>query len=187
MADPGDPHTDDDHDDRIGFSSAASLTGRRRASEAVPDPVEPPLPAWAIETPAPVAPTPVAPVARDPAFGRRDVEAADVPQGAMGLYAVYALILFAVPTFGVSALVGLAAVVRRPVPEQEPAASHFVYQRRTLLAAGAAAAIGAVLILVSLGVFVLFAMAAWVVARGGAGVFRLKAGRPINDPRGWWI
>lgn len=175
----------DDHDDLIGFSSAAALAGRTRRAEPASRPAvaEPDLLAWAEETPAPVAPA--APAAPTP-FGRRD-EPIPITEGALELYAVYALILFAVPTFGASALVGLLAVIRRAPPEQEPAASHFVYQKRTLLAAGAAAAIGAVLILVSLGVFVLFAMAAWVVARGGAGVFRLKAGRPIADPRGWWI
>lgn len=182
----------DDHDDRIGFSSAAALAGRLRRAEPAPQPVaaEPELPAWARETPAPVvaaAPvaTPAASAAATP-FGRRD-EPMPITEGALGLYAVYALILFAVPTFGASAMVGLLAVFRREPPDQEPARSHFIYQKRTLFAAGIAAAIGAVLILVNLGVFVLFAVVVWIVVRGAAGVFRLKAGQPIARPLSWWI
>ncbi len=177
----------DDHDDHIGFSSAAALAGRVRRTEPVPQPVamEPQLPAWARETPAPAAP--VARTAQAAAaFGRRD-EPMPITEGALGLYAVYALILFAVPTFGASAMVGLLAVIRRAPPEQEPARSHFIYQKRTLFAAGIAAAIGAVLILVNLGVFVLFAVVVWIVVRGAAGVFRLKAGQPIPRPLSWWI
>ena len=181
----------DDHDDRIGFSSAAALAGRVRRVEPAPRPVavEPDLPAWARETPATVSPaTPVKRTGQPDAqpFGRRD-EPMPVTEGALGLYAVYAMILFAVPTFGASAMLGLLAVIRRAPPEQEPARSHFIYQKRTLFAAGITAAIGAVLILVNLGVFVLFAVVIWIVVRGAVGVFRLKAGQPIPRPLNWWI
>ena len=46
MAEPGDPQHPDDHDDHVGFSSAASLQGRPR--ESAPEPVAEPEP-----TPAP--------------------------------------------------------------------------------------------------------------------------------------
>lgn len=182
MAEPGDH---DDHDDQIGFASAAALAGRAR------EPVAPvqtetqmqaqPLPAWAIETPMPARPS------LRSAFGRRDGEPVAMPDGAVGLFVVYVLILFAVPTFGLSALLALAAVLRRQPPEQELAASHFVYQKRTLLAAAAAAVLGVLLIVINLGVFVLFAMAVWVMVRGAVGVFRLKAGHAIPKPLSWWI
>ncbi len=176
MAEPGDH---DDHDDHIGFASAAALAGRTREPAA---PVQSqPLPAWAIETPMPARPS------LRSAFGRRDGEPVAMPEGAVGLFAVYVLILFAVPTFGLSALLALAAVVRRQPPEQEMAASHFVYQKRTLIAAALAAVLGVLLIVINLGVFVLFAMAVWVMVRGAVGVFRLKAGHAIPKPLSWWI
>ena len=107
------------------------------------------------------------------------------PIAPMSLYAVYVLILLAVPTLGVSALVGLLAVTRRDAPRDGLAASHFIYQQRTLLAAAAAAAAGAVLVMVNVGVFVLFVLAVWVLARGAFGVWKLKNGRAVPNPRHW--
>lgn len=180
MAEPGDH---DDHDDQIGFASAAALAGRTRATQTQAQASVPPqpTPAWAIETPMPARPS------LRSAFGRRDAEPVAMPEGAVGLFAVYVLILFAVPTFGLSALLALAAVLRRDPPEQDLAASHFVYQKRTLIAAAGAAVAGVLLIVINLGVFVLFVMAVWVMARGAVGVFRLKAGHAIPKPLGWWI
>ena len=105
----------------------------------------------------------------------------------MGLYAVYALILFAVPTLGVSALIGLFAVTGRVGPEDALSRSHFVYQQRTLWTAVVAVLIGLIFFLVPLGPAILFAAALWLVIRGAAGVGALMGGRPIADPRGWWI
>ena len=107
----------------------------------------------------------------------------------MGLYAVYALILFAVPTMGVSAAIGLFAVTGRSRPEDDLSASHFIYQRRTLWAAAVAAVAGVILLAApfALGVPILFGLALWMVLRGAWGVWTLKSGREIADPRGWWI
>lgn len=106
-----------------------------------------------------------------------------------GLFLGYALILFAVPTLGVSVIVGLLAVMGRGVPEDAVARSHHLYQRRTLFAAAVVAVVGLVLIAApfALGVPVLFLLALWVILRGAAGVMALKAGRPIRHPLGWWI
>ena len=146
-------------------------------------PVEAPpvevLPAWATETPR-------AQNAAKPAFGRADTPAAPL-EGAMGLYTIYALILFAVPTLGVAALVALVAVIGRPAPQQGLALSHYLYQKRTLWIAAIAAALGVVLIAVNLGVFVLFLLAVWTVIRGATGILRLSAGRPIARPNGWFF
>ena len=246
MAEPGDPNAPDDrapvnsapddhsHDDLIGFTSPASLTGRERARldapgaapkppvdmevEDEPDLFDPPPrhpfpadrpefePVRAAPAPEPSpepAPEPIAaprvpdlgavpswarttasasprPSVRDAApFGR----AAAPVEGAMSLYAVYALILFAVPTLGVSALIALVAVTGRPGPEQALARSHFVFQQRTLWIAAIAAILGAVLIAVNLGVFVLFIMAVWVLVRGASGLLALAGGKPIANPR----
>lgn len=181
MADPGDH---DDHDDQIGFASAAALAGRMREADPVQGRPQP-LPAWAIETP----PTVTSPEksSQASAFGRRDGGSVTLPEGAVSLFAVYGLILFAVPTLGASALLALAAVMTREPPEHDLAASHFVYQKRTLLAAAAAAVLGVLLIVINLGVFVLFTMAVWVMVRGAVGVFRLKAGEAISRPLGWGI
>lgn len=242
MAEPGDPHAPDDHDDLVGFASSASLQGRARtpdepgteeapqapepdpepdspfapdlftASVAASIPVEPeleassataqepqPEPEWtAAEEPAARAPTaPVSPVAAasvfepSPDFSSRPQrrEPPAIPGGGMGLYAVYALLLFAVPTLGVSAIIALFAVTGRPGPEDPLSQSHFVYQQRTLWTAAVAVGVGAVFFLVpfGLGPAIMFVAALWLVVRGAFGVWALKAGRPIADPRGWWI
>ncbi|MBW8304204.1 MAG: serine/threonine protein kinase [Brevundimonas sp.] len=107
----------------------------------------------------------------------------------MGLYAVYSLILFAVPTLGVSAIIGLLAVTGRAGPEDSLSQSHFIYQQRTLWTAAVAVAVGLIFFLVPFGFgpAIMFLAALWLVVRGAAGVWALKAGRPIAHPRGWWI
>jgi uncharacterized membrane protein len=217
MAEPGDlpPRNDslndlgDDHDDDlIGFASPASLQGRARTPEPEPEPEvlpdpepepelfdtiedEPPLPEPEPEPePVPAAAESIFQPSR--AFStrsRRSQEPAPLPGGGMGLYAVYALILFAVPTLGVSAAIGLFAVTGRAGPDDELSSSHFVYQQRTLWAAAVAAVAGVILLAApfALGVPILFALAIWMVVRGASGVWTLKSGRAIADPRGWWI
>ncbi|MDI6623911.1 MAG: hypothetical protein QME55_04205 [Brevundimonas sp.] len=224
MAEPGDPHAPDDHDDLIGFASPASLQGRARTPEALepepkpepepePEPApgshpEPdllsashpaePEPAPAEPSPEPEAPsvagTPVSAASvfePSPEFSsrRRRREPPAIPGGGMGLYAVYALILFAVPTLGVSAIIGLLAVTGRAGPEDPLSQSHFIYQQRTLWTAGVAVAVGLIFFLVPFGFgpAIMFLAALWLVARGAVGVWSLKAGRPIANPRGWWI
>ncbi len=120
---------------------------------------------------------------------QRRRESPAIPGGGMGLFAVYALILFAVPTLGVSAVIGLLAVTGRAGPEDPLSQTHFIYQQRTLWTAAVAVAVGLIFFLVPFGFgpAIMFAAALWVVARGAAGVWALKAGRPIADPRGWWI
>lgn len=198
---PKDPTPDHDPDDLVGFASPASLAGRPRAPEFAPEPdlapepappadpepviaAEPVPPAPDPVVPPPTAPRPPAPEP-EPTFGRRDREA--VPEAPIGLNAVYALILFAVPTFGVSAIIGLASVLFRDAPTEEPWASHHLYQLRTLWAAAIVAVIGVILIVVNLGVFVLFALVLWLVARGAWGVWLATRGRAVPNPRGWWI
>jgi len=216
MAEPGDPHAPDDHDDLVGFATPASLQGRPRTPPPEPSPPEPEPDLFT----APVAPT--APVEPEPAMIRLDPapeplstqperpappvasifepspefqarqrrrESPAIPGGGMGLYAVYALILFAVPTLGVSAVIGLLAVTGRSGPDDPVAQTHFVYQQRTLWTAAVAVAVGLIFFLVpfGLGPAIMFVAALWLVARGAAGVWALKAGRPVAKPRGWWI
>jgi uncharacterized membrane protein len=205
MAEPGDPKAPDaaqpepDMDEAVGFASPASLAGRpREVTPPVasmppepepepelfpapePHPAQPavdPTPAWARETPQPAAYA---------GFGARRDAPAEI-EGTSGLYSVYALILFAVPTLGVSAVIALLAVTGRAGPAGDVAASHFVFQQRTLWAGGVVALAGAILVVVGLGVFVLFALAVWLILRGAAGVLKLKAGRAMPNPRGWLI
>ncbi len=142
-----------------------------------PAPLSDPTPAWARETP-------VEPKPSFAGFGSRRETPAEV-EGGLSLYAVYALILFAVPTLGVSALIALVAVTGRPGPQGDVAASHFIFQQRTLWAGAVVALLGGILIAVGLGVFVLFILALWLILRGAGGVLKLKAGRPIRNPRAW--
>ena len=213
--DPNAPQNSDPElhdDDLIGFASPAALEGRMRAPAPPPVATEPeapaPEPERVVAEPGPVhtpvseiaAPIPSPPPAPEPipqwaretpmsgqpvgVFANRREEPAPI-DGAMGIYAVYALILFAVPTLGVSALIALLAVTGRAGPQGEVAASHFIFQQRTLWAGAVVALLGAILIAVGLGVFVLFVLAVWLILRGAGGVLKLKAGRPIERPRAW--
>ena len=98
------------------------------------------------------------------------------------LYVGYALILFAVPTFGVAAGIGLLPMWRKAPPADPLARSHIIFQQRTLMAAVAAIVGGMVLILINVGVFVLFVMAVWTIVRGALGLKDLLEGRPIRHP-----
>ena len=208
MAEPGDPDhdADHDHDADIGFVSPASLAGRRREvepepasePEIVPDrePEPQPEPELNFEPSvrevepvlAPAAPPRASTFDLSPDRRRdRDTQTSPQPEKAMSLYAVYALILFAVPTMGVSALIGLLAVTGREPPASGIGRGHFIYQQRTLLSAAVIALLGAILIVVNIGVFVLFVLALWIMARGAFGVLRLQAGRPIDKPLNWLI
>lgn len=169
-----------------------------------PKPSDPSSTGWSVDTPLAaeraavdaLGPLSAAPAfsrpAAAPAFGRADQKdrrngSGDAPEGATGLYTIYALILFAVPTFGVAAMIGLLMVWMRPKPEQHLARSHFEFQTRTLWIAAIAAVVGAVLVAVNLGVLVLFLMAVWVIVRGAWGVMTLAAGKPVANPRTWTI
>lgn len=101
----------------------------------------------------------------------------------MGLYAIYVLILLAVPTFGASAVLALLAVTVRRASDDALARSHFIYQQRTLWIAAVTAVVGALLVVINVGVFVLFLLALWVLARGASGVWKLKDGKPVSNPR----
>lgn len=103
----------------------------------------------------------------------------------IGLSATYALILLAVPTFGVAAVVGLASVLWGEAPQDDLARSHREYQKRTLIAALGAIVGGALLIIVNIGVFVLFIGLVWTLVRGMRGLRALQHGRLIVNPRSW--
>lgn len=213
MAEPGDPRKpEDDFDDQIGFCTPESVAGRpvEPASEPDPEPVdqapepepEPELESDPAPTPVHEKPTPEPeapqmsepdphpePVASGPAFVSRaerrralDEEPKDRLTWAL---TIYALILFAVPTLGFSAIVGLLAVTGRTVNASPFLFSHYVYQQRTLWIAAIGALLALILIPVGLGVFVLFVLAVWTLVRGMAGVWRLKNAQPISDPRTW--
>lgn len=197
MAEPGDQNPDDDH--AVGFFSAEALAGRTRTPEPEPEP-EPEEPEFEFDAPEPEPepepepkPEPEpdwqdrvsqagAAMRGDQRFGRRKARGVE---GSTGLYATYALILLAVPTIGASALLALLSVLGREGPSDPVARSHFVFQQRTLFIAALVAVLGAVLIIIGLGVFVLFVLAIWMMARGAVGVMKLKADQPIADPRKW--
>lgn len=208
MAEPGDPKGPDahdgdqdhdhDHDAHVGFVSPACLVGVPRAPEREPEPEvqSEPEAESKPETGAarssererdlfdPPEPAPVTP-AFNPTAAPRAFAAPAARPAPMSLYAVYVLILLAVPTLGLSAVLALLAVTGRDGPDEPLAGSHFVYQQRTLWSAAVAAVLGGLLVIVNIGVFVLFLLALWVLARGAFGVLRLKAGRPIDNPRSW--
>ena len=209
MAEPGDPNRPDDEeaakappaghawdDDHVGFATPASLTPqpvRRPEPDPAPEPAPEPTPESIFAAPAPdlfstptLEPAPVPTPDWAVETPRPDRTPPNVT-GSLNLYANYALILFAVPTLGVSAVIGLLAVTGREAPADPVARSHFIYQQRTLWTGAVVALLGAILIVVNIGVFVLFALALWMLARGAVGVFRLKAGQPISHPRHWFI
>lgn len=206
MAGPGDPDTPDDDDDLVGFSSPASLEGRRRAAQAQGQGFTPPVfdePAPDLFDPAPSRPEPAAPPVNagsifepSPEFEASErrrhappAEPAALPGDGVRLYAIYALILLTVPTFCLAGLIGLLAVWRQAGPQDALSQSHFIYQKRTLMVGAATAIVGIILLAFpfALGVPVLFLLFIWLVLRGASGVWTLKAGRPIARPLGWWI
>lgn len=192
MAGPGDQNPDDDHE--VGFFSAEALAGRSRVPEPEPEPEPEAEPELEFDAPEPEPEPEPEPAWQDKVsqagvamrgeerFGRRKARGVE---GSTGLYATYALILLAVPTLGVSALLALLSVLGREGPPDPVARSHFIFQQRTLYIAALVALFGAVLIIIGLGVFVLFVLAIWMVARGAVGVMKLKADQPIADPRKW--
>lgn len=103
----------------------------------------------------------------------------------IGLSATYALILLAVPTFGVAAVVGLASVLWGTEVEDDLGRNHREYQKRTLTIALASIIAGAILIVINVGVFVLFVMLIWTLLRGMRGLRALQQGQKIQNPRGW--
>ncbi|WP_217431815.1 hypothetical protein [Brevundimonas vesicularis] len=209
MAEPGDPKDpaaprdhDHDHDAEVGFVSPASLAGRARerqpepfpTDEREPDLFDPPELAPGpfdrsgptIRPTAPFSPRSEATPAVRAVRQRLTAEAAPRREGPvvpMRLYAIYVLILLAVPTLGVSCLVALLAVMRRDGATDQLEHSHAVYQQRTIVGAVGAAVVGALLIVVNIGVLVLFALAIWVLARGAFGVLKLKSGQAVPHPR----
>lgn len=200
MAEPGDPRKpEDDFDDQIGFCSPQSVAGRpvERTPEREPEPEpvaetapEPRMEDAVAEPEPPVAapepePEP-APVFVSRAERRRALDEEPKDRLTWAL-TIYALILFAVPTLGFSAILGLLAVTGRTVNASPFLLSHYVYQQRTLWTAAIAALVGLILIVVNLGIFVLFLLAVWTIARGAAGLWRLKNAQPISDPRTWFF
>jgi uncharacterized membrane protein len=211
MAEPGDPRTpEDDFDDQVGFCSPQSVAGRPVEPEREPDPepaAEPAVHAAPEPDPAPPGPEPrmedavaepeppapepepepePAPVFVSRADRRRALDEEPKDRLTWAL-TIYALILFAVPTLGFSAVLGLLAVTGRTVNASPFLLSHYVYQQRTLWTAAIAALVGLILIVVNLGVFVLFLLAVWPIARGAAGIWRLKNAQPISNPRTWFF
>lgn len=114
-------------------------------------------------------------------YSRTGAEAASADL--TGLYAGYALILLAAPTFGAAALIGLLRVWGRAAPVDPLLRSHFEFQKRTLIGALLAIIIGALLVVVNVGVFLLFVMVIWTIVRGALGLKALLEGRAIADPR----
>lgn len=202
-AEPAPTSAEPDHDDLIGFTSAASLSGvacppdwGRKVEPDLFAPAARPvnrLAALRAETfKTAAATTAIDPADHLPAAPSIDGEpagrpAAEPAEGAMGLFAVYALLLGAVPTLGASALVALIAVTVRPRPSQPLARSHFDFQKRTVWIAAIAAVLGVVLIAVNIGVPVLFILAVWMLARGAWGLTTLAQGASIKKPRQWLI
>lgn len=102
--------------------------------------------------------------------------------GLASLYATYALILFAVPTFGAAAALGLLRLWGRPLPADPLERSHFIFQLRTLKAAVVSIMVGGLLIIFGVGVFVVFVMAVWTIIRGTLGLRSLLLGQSIRQP-----
>lgn len=211
--DPAAAPEDHDHDAHVGFVSPASLAGRTREpqpfaqDEREPDLFDPPEPqpfdlsgqmtrptapftpqprpeaVQAAQTPTRVTPPLVTDEVRERLNRQDAAPRREGPVVPMRLYAVYVLILLAVPTLGVSCLVALLAVMRRDGSTDQLEHSHAVYQQRTIVGAVGAAVVGALLIVVNIGVLVLFALAIWVLARGAFGVLKLKSGQAVPHPR----
>ncbi|HEY0052513.1 MAG TPA: hypothetical protein VGB49_03785 [Caulobacteraceae bacterium] len=197
MADPRDSgpsggQSHDDLDHLVGFASPGSLHGRERPRPpVVTAPVaSPPPPPPAFDPIPPVQHQPLAQPAagdfRSRAEQRRAAEQALDRTGFVPCASVYVLIIGAV-LFGVSIPFGLFIAHTSKRGATPWIRSHYVYQIRTLWIAVAVAVIGAVTVLIGLGVFILSLLAAWMVLRGAYGVVRLMAGKAMTRPETWLI
>lgn len=216
MAEPGEPKSNDqDLDAEIGFCTPESLkaqaaqpaTADNKATDAevTTGPAvmhEADMELFAPPEPAPFAPEPAvfeAAVSQDNVAAatagvpmnriRARLTESDEPRrkAPVGLYAIYMLVLLALPTFGVSVLIGLLAMYRRELPKDKMEASHFIYLKRTMWAATVAILLGGVLVVVNIGVFVVFLAAVWILVRGTYGVLKLKANAAIPNPKSWLL
>lgn len=188
MAEPGDPRKpEDDFDDLVGFRSPQSIAGRLVSRESGVMSVgsvahmSAPSASFAVESAGGLS---AAPSSRDE---RRRILADEPKDRLTWALTLYGLILLAVPTLGFSAVLGILAVTGRATDASPFLTSHYVYQRRTLWGAAIAALVGLILIVVNLGVFVLFVLALWTIARGAVGVWRLKNAQPISNPGTWFV
>lgn len=203
MADPGNPQPDQDgadrrqqretdgvdHDDSVGFSSVRSLMGQMRkiagvepGTEAEPHVGPSQQDNVVTSDPRQSSRPVVADFASRIGAGVRDEGKIQGLDSGKGLLSVYLLILLAIPTGGVSGLVALLAVWQRQPSQDQVEASHALFQKRTVYFALIAAVVGAVLILVSLGVTVLFVLGLWIIARSVRGITALRSGHALSRP-----
>lgn len=177
----------------LGAETPVTATPER--ADPAPDLFDTPVATPAFASAAKAAPEPVSagsifePSREFSTRKRGRHEDAPLPEGATGLFTTYALILFAVPTLGVSLLIALLFLRGRPAPDEAVARSHHDFQTRTVLAGVAAGLVGIILIAApfAVGVPVLFLLALWMLLRGARGVLTLKDHHPIRRPLGWWI
>lgn len=181
----------DDEPEQVGLFDPSVMRATPSRLSRSPEPSTDTSPFPDHDVAIPPADLPLSAGSTRPPFGRSGgirpapVESAE---GAMGLFTIYALILFAVPTLGLAAAVALVAVTVRPLPQQALARSHFEFQKRSLWIAAIVAVIGVLLIPVSfMGVFALFLVAVWLLARGVWGLLLLVRGERIARPRQWLI
>lgn len=209
MADPIRPNDDtaapDDpfDDDLIGFATPRSLEAGRREPQPLETPVE--AAAHLPSAAAPVIdPEPASPVVDpEPATevsaefgapgatrrferGRRRDEPGVTSEGDTRLaLTIYACLIAAAPTFGVTVLLALFLAWTARFLVQGWTRSHLLFQLRTSLIGTIAGVVGVLTLPVGLGVFILSLAVVWLVARGAAGLYRLMRREPIRDPQTW--
>lgn len=193
---PSDPH-DLFEPGAAPLGAETPVTATPERADPDPDLFDTPVvtPAFTLAPEAAPAPAPVStgsifePSREFSTRKRARSEDAPLPDGATALFTTYALILFAVPTLGVSLLIALLFLWGRPAPDEAVARSHHDFQKRTVQAGTTAGVIGIVLVAApfAVGVPVLFLLALWMLLRGAKGVLTLKDHRPIRQPLGWWI
>ena len=88
---------------------------------------------------------------------------------------------------GITVLVGVVFAYVNRGQSEEWVETHYTYLIRTFWIGMLYFAIGGVLAVLIIGIFVLIAVAIWVIVRCVIGLQKAAKGEPIADPRSWWI
>ena len=106
--------------------------------------------------------------------------------GAGNVKLVYLLYLISF-VLGITAIVGVVFAYVNRGQSDEWVETHYTYLIRTFWIGLLYFAIGGVLAVLIIGIFVLFAVAVWVIVRCVIGLQKAARGEPIADPQSWWI
>ena len=106
--------------------------------------------------------------------------------GAGNVKLVYLLYLVSF-VLGVTAIVGVVFAYVNRGQSDDWVETHYTYLIRTFWIGLLYFAVGGLLAVLIIGIFVIFAVAVWVIVRCVIGLQKIARAEPIADPQSWWI